>query len=86
MNAAGWICVGVVAWFVVSVGLGLLVGAAIIRASAEQARSWAWEAIAADRSAIGRSPAMDAVASRAGVESRSSAVRPDAGPARGSNR
>ncbi len=86
MNAAGWICVGVVAWFVVSVGVGLLLGAAIIRASAEQARSWTLEEIAADRSAIGRPPAMDAMVSRAGKENRSSAVWPEAGPARGSGR
>jgi hypothetical protein len=85
MSAAGWICVGVVAWFVVSVGVGLLLGAAIIRASAEQARSWAQDEIAADLSAIERSPTRGAMASRAG-EGRSSAVRPDAGPARGSGR
>jgi hypothetical protein len=86
MNAAGWICVGVVAWFVVSVGVGLLLGAAIIRASAEQARSWAREAIAADRSAIERPSVMDATASRGGEERRSSTVWSDAGWARGYGR
>ena len=78
MNVAGWVCVGVVAWCVVSCGLGLLIGAAIIRATAEQARFHAWEAMvfAADRCPA----AEDGLAPRGGVQSRS-AVRPDAGPA-----
>jgi hypothetical protein len=83
MNVAGWVCVGVVAWFVFSFGLGLLIGAAIIRASAEQARLRAAEAMTSDRTVIRRSAAMDASALRVREEARSSAVRSDVGPASG---
>jgi hypothetical protein len=83
MNVAGWICVGVVAWFVVSCVVGLLVGAIVRSADAEQAG----EAMAPDRRpGIRNSPAMTAVASRAQSESRSSAVRPDIGPTSRSGR
>jgi hypothetical protein len=79
MNVAGWVCVGIVAWFVVSCGIGLLIGAAIIRATAEQARFRVWEAMAfaADR----RSAAEDDMTSRPEVQSRSAVARPDVGPA-----
>ena len=82
MDVAGWVCVGIVAWFAVSCGIGLLIGAAIIRASAEEAlfRAWEAEAMAFDRAAVRRPAAEDAVVCRTRVESGSTVVRPDVGP------
>ena len=55
MDVAGWVCVGIVVWFAVSCGIGLLIGAVIIRASVEQAllRAWEAEAMAFDRTRAG---------------------------------
>ena len=83
MNVAGWVCVGIAAWFAVSCGIGLLIGAAIIRANAEEAlfRAWQAEAMASDRAAVRRPAAADVTVSRTAMESRSTVVRPDVGPA-----
>lgn len=83
MNVAGWVCVGIAAWFAVSCGIGLLIGAAIIRANAEDAlfRAWEAEAMASDRAAVRRPGAEDATVSRTAVESRSTVVRLDIGSA-----